>query len=269
MRHVVAIGLLTLLTACVDRGGHADLDLDADLDLGQVDPDAELELEGLDVNGELGATDQSALIPEHLLLPGAGLSPPRLDVGELAPPIQGHFYRPSGGAQRRGSAALLGTKAKELDVDAWTPGDRSPVRLSEQRGRVVVIYAFQGWCPSCQSRGFPTTLKLRDELEGEPVEFVFIQTTFEGFAANDYDRALNEQKRWRIDRPVGHDAAANSEERPHTMTAFRTGGTPWTIVLDPWGRVRYNDFTRKYEMHRAHIDALLVEARNWIDRPAE
>jgi len=225
-----------------------------------VQLDAELQLEAdLDLAGDLDLETQEKAEGRP-----AALEAPRLAV-VAQPPAATPIYRPSAGADRRGSSALLGQPAPELEVAEWTPGDRPPPTLKDNRGRVVVLYAFQGWCPGCQSRGFPVTTKLEQELEGEPVAFIYVQTTFEGFEANDYERAVDEQRRWRIEQPVGHDEPRGHDERPSTMRNFRTGGTPWTVMIDPWGRVRFNDFTRSYEQHRAMIDTLLDEARRFSE----
>lgn len=34
----------------------------------------------------------------------------------------------------------------------------------------------------------------------------------------------------------------NGERLPTTMLNYRTGGTPWMIVIEPGGTVAYNDY---------------------------
>ena len=51
------------------------------------------------------------------------------------------------------------------------------------------------------------------------------------------------QLRYELPIPMGHDPGTRDGERlPATMLDYRTGGTPWTIVIEPGGTVAYNDF---------------------------
>lgn len=82
---------------------------------------------------------------------------------------------------------------------------------------------------------------------------VAVQTAFEGFGSNDLDGAKKIVKRYELTIPVGHSGSA--DERSVFMQRYRTGGTPWTIIIDREGIVRFNDF---------HIDA--DSANRLIDR---
>jgi hypothetical protein len=104
------------------------------------------------------------------------------------------------------------------------------------------------------------TTQLARDFAGHDVAFVYLQTTFEGFSSNDFERARSEQRKWRIRQPVGHDVAADPADprsRPNTMRDYRTGGTPWTVIIDKQGVIRFNDFTRDVVFHRRMITALL------------
>ena len=54
-------------------------------------------------------------------------------------------YKPSSGAQRSGAVRLLGKPAPELQIGRWTEGDRPPPTMAGSRGKVIVVFAFQGW----------------------------------------------------------------------------------------------------------------------------
>jgi len=42
---------------------------------------------------------------------------------------------------------------------------------------------------------------------------------------------------------MAHDAGEpKSHTPPVTMAKYRSGGTPWTVIIDPAGRVVYNHF---------------------------
>ena len=104
------------------------------------------------------------------------------------------------------------------------------------------------------------TKNLQGMFAGRQVAFIYVQTTFEGFSSNDFERAKSEQRKWKIAGPVGHDVpndATDPRSRPNTMRDYRTGGTPWTVIIDRAGVIRFNDFTRDAEFHRRMIEGLL------------
>lgn len=55
---------------------------------------------------------------------------------------------------------------------------------------------------------------------------------------------------------MGHDSPSHESDRPYIMKAYRTGGTPWTVIIDKQGRIRFNDFTRGYAFTSQFIAAL-------------
>ena len=70
-----------------------------------------------------------------------------------------------------------------------------------------------------------------------------IQTVFEGFSSNTRDAVRELQLRYELPIPMGHDAGSPDGERlPSTMLNYRTGGTPWVIIIEPGGTVGYNDY---------------------------
>ena len=166
-------------------------------------------------------------------------------------------YRPSRSARRSGAFSLVGRRARPVHFARWTQGDRPPISVQGSRGKVLVMYAFQGWCPGCQKRGFPVTRALeRIYAERPDVEFVYVQSPFEGHFTNDFDRAKRERFNWHIQRPVAQDSV-NENGRPSLMQAYRTAGTPWHVIIDKGGIVRFNDFTRNTQGFRRLIDSLL------------
>ena len=72
------------------------------------------------------------------------------------------------------------------------------------------------------------------------VVFVAIQTVFEGFSINTFRRAEEVGRRYDLDIPIGQ--SGENQNRSQVMSDYRTGGTPWTIIIDKQGVVRYNDF---------------------------
>ncbi len=130
-----------------------------------------------------------------------------------------------------------GPLAPALSAQAWRSATGAPVdrlTLADLPGRFKLLYFFQSWCPGCHSHGFPTlaTIKAHFEAEGrgDQVAFVAVQTVFEGFAENTEAAATESLERHGLtDLPLGHDAGSP----PTIMADYRTGGTPWTLIIGP------------------------------------
>lgn len=157
-------------------------------------------------------------------------------------------------AQERGA---LGKKASPWGASNWIalPKGKKDLNPADFSGKVVYLYCFQSWCPGCHSSGFPTLKKVSDHYEGDDeVAFVAIQTVFEGFNANPPSKVPAMAKRYGFSFPMGH---SGSQGKPsQLMRSYRTGGTPWTIIIDKEGVVRYNDFHISPEKAKALIDTL-------------
>ncbi len=68
-----------------------------------------------------------------------------------------------------------------------------------------------------------------------------VQTTFEGYySINTLDKAKATMARYNLSIPTGQ--SGSEKTRSRLMQAYRTGGTPWTIVIDKSCVVRYNDY---------------------------
>jgi hypothetical protein len=79
---------------------------------------------------------------------------------------------------------------------------------------------------------------------------VGIQTVFEGYRVNTKDKLRKNQLKYDLKIPMAH-AAGNPQTHtaPEIMRKYQSGGTPWTVIIDPDGKVVFNDF---------HIDANLA-----------
>lgn len=139
---------------------------------------------------------------------------------------------------------IVGRQAPELKVSQWIDGKGKPTtfKLSNHRGKFVFLEFWQAWCPGCHKHGFPTLKILVDEFkDSEYFIPVAIQTTFEGFSVNNAKQMRAIQMRYDLDIIFGHDEGSE-EEHPHTMRSYRSGGTPWAVLISPEGDVLYNDF---------------------------
>lgn len=161
-------------------------------------------------------------------------------------------------SEHRQKPGVLGQPAPDLGVTTWfnLPQGQDSLDVTNFRGKVLYLFAFQSWCPGCHSRGFPTLAKLIDHFKNnDNVAFLAVQTVFEGFNTNTPPRAKETADRYHLAIPIGHSGSA---QHPSTfMSRYRTGGTPWTVIIDRRGRVRYNDFHLKPEAGITLIEELL------------
>ena len=153
----------------------------------------------------------------------------------------------NGAKSQTRNLGIVNKKAPEWTVDKWQqlPDKKTKLALKDLEGKVVYAYFFQSWCPGCHSRGFPNMVEVQKKFAGDDdVVFVTIQTVFEGKQTNTSARALATAKKFKLDIPVGHAVSAGSgHSSPKIMKDYRTGGTPWTVIIDKQGVVRANDFT--------------------------
>ena len=65
-------------------------------------------------------------------------------------------------------------------------------------------------------------------------------------------------------RQGAHHAAGNQEDHipPEIMIKYRSGGTPWTVIIAPEGEVVFNDFHLEADSAAALIEDLLS---HWAD----
>ena len=91
------------------------------------------------------------------------------------------------------------------------------------------------------------------------VAFVAIQTTFEGFDSNTFKQAKKVAADYKIKIPVGH--SGSREKLSPVLVNYRSGGTPWTVIIDRNGIVRFNYFHLEYLQATMLIDKLKLAAR--------
>ena len=87
--------------------------------------------------------------------------------------------------------------------------------------------------------------------------FVAVQTSFEGFHANTFERAKEVMNKYSLMIPVGQSGTTSKSSA--LMARYRTGGTPWTIIIDRTGIVRYNNYHIQPESAVELINRLIEE----------
>lgn len=157
------------------------------------------------------------------------------------------------------AAGIEGEKAPDFGKLTWLQTNgKKDIKIDDYRGKVLYIYGFQSWCPGCHSHGFPTLRKLSEHYaDDDKVAFVAIQTVFEGFTANTAEAAKKIIKQYKLTMPVAQSGAKGI--RSEFMNRYRTGGTPWTIIVDKKGIVRFNGFRVDADKAIPYIDQLKRE----------
>jgi len=160
-------------------------------------------------------------------------------------------------AQEKPTRGIVGAAAPSWEIQQWEqlPDDKETLDVSQLRGKVIYLYCFQSWCPGCHRHGFPTLVEVRKHFQDDPlVTFVAVQTTFEGEHINTFENAQNTVTKFGLTLPVGQSGGTN--QRSALMKSYRTGGTPWTIIIDRKGIARFNDFHITPKEAIARIDKL-------------
>src|SRR3546814_6419631 len=94
---------------------------------------------------------------------------------------------------------IAGLPAPQLRDVRWIDGsgeERGPLSLDDLGDGYRILYFFQHWCPGCHAHGFPTLVRLVAELADRNVGFAAIQTVFEGFEVNTFERIRDNQQRY-------------------------------------------------------------------------
>ena len=168
----------------------------------------------------------------------AGLSALALSIPTLLPSVAM--------SQSNKRYGIEGQIAPEIKLDYWIDQNGEPGHFSvtESKGKWVFLKCFQDWCPGCHSSGFPTLQKFAGAFWNHPkVAIAGIQTVFEGFSSNTVEDVRKLQLRYELPITMGHDPGVpDGDHRPATMKNYRTGGTPWIILINPDGVVVFNDY---------------------------
>lgn len=138
---------------------------------------------------------------------------------------------------------IVGRQAPDWSVSQWKqlPEGTTTLNVDDFRGKVLYLYFFQSWCPGCHSSGFPTLQTLQQQFANDDhVAFVVVQTTFEGHTQNGADQLLPTADRYGLKIPFGQ--SEGDSGTPDIMYKYRTGGTPWVVLIDKQGQVVFNDF---------------------------
>ena len=155
-------------------------------------------------------------------------------------------------------AGIMNELAPELGVTHWIDAAGQPLAsygLEQMPGAYKLIFCFQDACPGCHISGFPALARMVEAFRGSRfVSFAAVQTVFEDFESNTVDKVAANQLKYALPIPFGHDAGAGRAGAGSVMMQrYRSGGTPWFIVVDADGMVLYNHFSIDVDKLIAHL----------------
>ncbi len=84
-------------------------------------------------------------------------------------------------------------------------------------------------------------------------------TVFEGFSTNTKKTGLQSLAKYELSLPMA--MSGTPTKRSGLMRDYRTGGTPWTVLIGPDGRVSWNGFRLTPEQAIARIRELLPDGK--------
>ncbi len=146
----------------------------------------------------------------------------------------------------------------EIEAAEWLNTEKA-LSLTELRGRVVVVEAFQMLCPGCVSHGLPQAQRISQTFRSDDVTVIGLHCVFEHHEAMTPVALRAFLHEYRIRFPVAVDAPVNSS-MPRTMAAWQLEGTPTLLLFDRQGRLRARHFGQVSDMAiGAEIMALIAE----------
>ena len=144
--------------------------------------------------------------------------------------------------------------APELLVQTWFNTER-PLLLAGLRGRVVVLVAFQVFCPNSIGIAIPQAKRIHETFEPKDVHATFEH--HDAFSVPVLKACIQE---YRLKFPIALDQPNHAGPIPHTMDLYKMRGTPSLVLIDRQGLVRKHAFGAVDDLRiGAEIGALTQE----------
>jgi peroxiredoxin len=138
----------------------------------------------------------------------------------------------------------------EIQASQWFNTD-TPLTLTQLKGRVVIMVAFQMLCPGCVAHAIPQLKKMHQLFHQAPVTVIGLHTVFEHHEAMQAHARKAFVHEYKLEFPIAIDAPGDGSI-PKTMRSLQLRGTPTTLVWNAEGQLCLHEF--------GHIDDLALGA---------
>lgn len=128
----------------------------------------------------------------------------------------------------------------EILASEWL--NSPPVIVSEQKGKVVLVYVFQMLCPACVVHGSPQVKKVFDFYSRDVLTVIGLHSVFEHHTAMTPSALKAYLHEFHYDYPVAVDRHSGGNPLPDTMARLGLRGTPTLLLVDKLGRLRRHFF---------------------------
>ena len=112
--------------------------------------------------------------------------------------------------------------------------DGGKLKLSDLRGKVVVVNFWATWCPPCRSE-MPSLERMKGMMKGEPIEIVAVNAGEDEDQISEFREGVKPALTFRLALDRNADA----------MKAFSISALPTTYVIDRHGQVVYRALGRR------------------------
>lgn len=148
-------------------------------------------------------------------------------------------------------------QAPELEVSTWLNTEQA-LTLSDLRGKVIIIHAFQMLCPACVVHGIPQASAIHELYSQDEVQVIGLHTVFEHHNVMTVAALTAFASEYRLTFPIAVDTPSSTGPIPKTMAAYYMQGTPTLIVIDQQGQIRLNHFGRLSDMQVGNIIGQII-----------
>ncbi|MBV6493712.1 MAG: hypothetical protein LDLANPLL_01735 [Turneriella sp.] len=146
----------------------------------------------------------------------------------------------------------------EIEAASWL--NSPPLTIEKERGKVILIYAFQMLCPGCVTHASPQVQKVRDFYGADTLTVIGLHSVFEHHEAMREESLKAYLYEFKYTFPVAIDTPGIEIPIPQTMAKLGLRGTPSILLVDKKGRIARHFFGQMDDLYLGtEIGLLLAE----------